>query len=77
MLKKLKLRKKLLKRDKISILRVCGGISGNLSATWFAIVIVAPGLEIFKENNGPYTLIKSTVLGIVFAVISYLFDRKI
>src|SRR3989344_8465973 len=49
-----------------SFLKVLSGICGNLSAAWFGIILVAPGLSLFENPNYLAVLTRCLILGILF-----------
>lgn len=57
------------KKDLASWLKIFSGICGNLAAGWF-------GLVLFSPISNLWGLTRSLVMGIVFTVISYFFERK-
>lgn len=63
-------------KDRKSINRIISGICGNLAAGWFGLIIIAPGFD-FNLNVTDYlTLIKSMIMGILFAWLAFEFDRR-
>lgn len=64
-------------KDKKALLKVFSGICGNLAAGWFGLILIAPGFFWPENFSDWFNLTRSVLLGIVFLVSAYLFERKI
>lgn len=58
-------------KEKIAIMKTLGGLSINLSAGWFGIVFIAPGLVSISSLKDILTLILDFFFGMLFLFISY------
>lgn len=63
-------------KDKRSANRIISGICGNLAAGWFALIIIAPGFDFNLNLLNFLALIKSLIMGILFARLAFEFDRR-
>lgn len=68
---------KLTKKDRLIALKVVSGILGNLAAGWFGIILITPGFSSFGTSAEVLLLIRSLVLGILFAYLSFRFEKEI
>jgi hypothetical protein len=67
----------LIKKSKSSLCRVLSGICGNLSAGWFGLIIISPGVSRNFSLENILRLLTSLLFGLLFLWIAYKFDRKI
>lgn len=63
------------KKDKIALTKVLSGISGNLSAGFFGLILIAPNFLPIKEFHDVFLLTTDVIFGIVFLLIAYRLER--
>jgi len=70
------MKRKLAKKDRLSLLKTVAGICGNLSAAWFGFILISPGFEQLSTSEEWVVLTRSLILGILFLLIAYKLERS-
>lgn len=65
------------KRSKSSFYRVLSGVCGNLSAGWFGLILITPGVSTDFNIVNIVKLTFNLFFGALFLWIAYKLDRKI
>ena len=63
-------------RWKIAWLKTLSALTVNLSAGWFAAVIIVPNLSIINDLDNMAVLIYDLIFGSIFLLLGVWFDKK-
>ena len=65
------------KKDKTAFFKVLSGISGNLSAGFFGLILIAPNFLPIKGLHDVFLLTIDIALGIVFLWTAYVLEKNL
>ncbi len=65
------------KANRRALLKATSSVTGNLSAAWFALVLITPNITKIFTFDTLILLTKNIILGIVFLVLTAFIERKL